>query len=75
MVWLREILRELERNIPVFRNFASFIDRELNLMQHVVYHLEGRRYDKRNQLERKSRKLKLASYLKLYSHLLHFSRF
>ena len=55
MVWLREILRELERNIPVFRNFASFIDRELNLMQHVVYHLEGRRYDKRNQLERKSR--------------------
>ena len=79
MVWLRETLREPERKEAydiVFKNLASFIDRELNFMQDAVYHIEGKSYGKRNQLEKRSAKLNKAKLSKnLYSYFFHFSRF
>lgn len=60
----------------VSKNLASFIDRELNSRQHAVYHIEGRSYGKRNQLEKRSAKLNKAKLPKsLYFYFLHFSRF
>ena len=46
-----------ERSIQYFRNLASLTDRELHFRHHAVYHLEGRSYDEKNQLEKTSVKL------------------